>query len=59
LPVTSATLVAAISTTGEMNRGRRGAVRRGADDFSMLWLLFRAFLPQMGGLGLMLAKTNS
>ncbi len=29
----------------------RGAIQPGADDFSMLWLLFRTFLPQVGGLG--------
>ena len=34
----------------------RGAIQPGADDFSMLWLLFRTFLPQVGGLVLMLAR---
>jgi len=34
----------------------RGAIQPGADDFSMLWLLFRTFLPQVGGLVLMLAQ---
>jgi hypothetical protein len=33
----------------------RGAIQPGADDFAMLWLLFRTFLPQVGGLVLMLA----
>jgi hypothetical protein len=27
----------------------RGAIEPGADDFSMLWLLFRTFLPQQEG----------
>jgi hypothetical protein len=31
----------------------------GADDFANLWLLFRTFLPQVGGLVLMLAQRNS
>jgi hypothetical protein len=35
----------------------RGIVQPGADDFSMLWLLFRTFLPQVGGLVLMLATS--
>jgi hypothetical protein len=35
----------------------RGAIQPGADDFSMLWLLFRTFLPQVGGLLLMLATS--
>jgi hypothetical protein len=35
----------------------RGAIQPGADDFAMLWLLFRAFLPQLGGLLLMLATS--
>jgi hypothetical protein len=35
----------------------RGAIQPGADDFSMLWLLFRTFLPQVGGLVLMLATS--
>jgi hypothetical protein len=35
--------------------GERGAVQPGADDFAMLWLLFRTFLPQVGGIVLMLA----
>jgi hypothetical protein len=30
-----------------------------ADDFTMLWLLFRTFLPQVGGLVLMLAVTSA
>jgi hypothetical protein len=34
----------------------RGAIQPGADDFTMLWLLFRTFLPQVGGLVLMLAQ---
>ncbi len=33
-----------------------GAVQPGARDFDMLWLLFRTFLPQIGGLVLMLAR---
>jgi hypothetical protein len=33
----------------------RGSVQPGADDFTMIWLLFRTFLPQVGGLVLMLA----
>jgi hypothetical protein len=37
----------------------RGAVQPGADDFAMLWLLFRTFLPQVGGLVLMLAATSA
>jgi hypothetical protein len=37
----------------------RGAVQPGADDFSMLWLLFRTFLPQVGGLVLMLAQRRA
>jgi hypothetical protein len=36
----------------------RGAIQPGADDFAMLWLLFRTFLPQVGGLVLMLAQRN-
>jgi hypothetical protein len=35
----------------------RGAIQPGADDFSMLWLLFRTFLPQVGGIVLMLATS--
>jgi hypothetical protein len=35
----------------------RGAVQPGADDFAMLWLLFRTFLPQVGGLVLMLGTS--
>jgi hypothetical protein len=34
----------------------RGTVQPGADDFTNLWLLFRTFLPQLGGLVLMLAQ---
>jgi hypothetical protein len=34
----------------------RGAVQPGDDDFANLWLLFRTFLPQVGGLVLMLAQ---
>jgi hypothetical protein len=37
----------------------RGAVQPGADDFAMLWLLFRTFLPQVGGLVLMLAQRRT
>jgi hypothetical protein len=37
----------------------RGAIQPGADDFTMIWLLFRTFLPQVGGLVLMLAKGKS
>jgi hypothetical protein len=37
----------------------RGAIQPGADDFTMLWLLFRTFLPQVGGLVLMLAVTSA
>jgi hypothetical protein len=33
-----------------------GALHPGADDFDMLWLFFRTFLPQVGGLVLMLAR---
>jgi hypothetical protein len=33
-----------------------GTLRPGADDFDNLWLLFRTFLPQVGGLVLMLAR---
>jgi hypothetical protein len=33
-----------------------GAVQPGARDFDMLWLLFRTFLPQIGGVVLMLAR---
>ncbi len=33
-----------------------GTVQPGARDFDMLWLLFRTFLPQIGGLVLMLAR---
>jgi hypothetical protein len=29
---------------------RRGTIQPGTDDFAMLWLLFRTFLPQVGGL---------
>jgi hypothetical protein len=36
----------------------RGTIQPGADDFSNLWLLFRTFLPQVGGLVLMLAQRN-
>jgi hypothetical protein len=34
----------------------RGAMKPGANDFSMIWLLLRTILPQIGGLVLMLAK---
>jgi hypothetical protein len=34
----------------------RGAIKPDADDFAMLWLLFRALLPQVGGLVLVLAQ---
>jgi hypothetical protein len=37
----------------------RGTIQPGADDFAMLWLLFRTFLPQVGGLVLMLAATSA
>jgi hypothetical protein len=37
----------------------RGTIQPGADDFAMLWLLFRTLLPQVGGLVLMLAQRNS
>jgi hypothetical protein len=37
----------------------RSAIQPGADDFAMLWLLFRTFLPQAGGLILMLAQRSS
>jgi hypothetical protein len=33
-----------------------GTVQPGGRDFDMLWLLFRTFLPQVGGLVLMLAR---
>jgi hypothetical protein len=35
----------------------RGAIQPAADDFPMMWLLFRTFLPQVGGLVLMLATS--
>ena len=35
----------------------RGAIQPEADDFAMLWLLFRTFLPQVGRLVLMLATS--
>ena len=35
----------------------RGAIQPGADDLSMLRLLFRTFLPQVGGIVLMLATS--
>jgi hypothetical protein len=35
----------------------RGGIQPGADDFAMLWLLFRTLLPQVGGLVLMLATS--
>ena len=35
-----------------------GAIQPAADDFAMLWLLFRTFLPQVGGLVLTLAQRN-
>jgi hypothetical protein len=34
----------------------RGTIQPSADDFAMLWLLFRTFLPQVGGIVLMLAR---
>jgi hypothetical protein len=34
----------------------RGTIQPDADDFAMLWLFFRTFLPQVGGLVLMLAR---
>jgi hypothetical protein len=37
----------------------RGAIQPGVDGFAMLWLLFRTFLPQVGGLVLMLARRNA
>jgi hypothetical protein len=37
----------------------RGAIQPGADDFAMLWLMFRTFLPQVGGLVLMLAQKGA
>jgi hypothetical protein len=37
----------------------RGAIQPGADDFAMWWLLFRTFLPQVGGLVLMLAQRTA
>ena len=37
----------------------RGAIQPRADDFAMLWLLFRTFLPQVGGLVLMLAQRSA
>ena len=33
-----------------------GTVQPASRDFDMLWLLFRTFLPQAGGLVLMLAR---
>jgi hypothetical protein len=37
----------------------RGTVQPGADDFTMLWSLFRTFLPQVGGLVLMLEQRSA
>jgi hypothetical protein len=37
----------------------RGAIQPGADDLAMLWLLFRTFLPQVGGIVLMLAQRRA
>jgi hypothetical protein len=37
----------------------RGAIQPGADDFAMLWLLFRTLLPQVGGIILMLAQRRA
>jgi hypothetical protein len=37
----------------------RATVQPGADDFEMLWLLFRTFLTQVGGIILMLAQRDS
>ena len=37
----------------------RGAIQAGADDFAMLGLSFRTFLPQVGGLVLILAATSA
>jgi hypothetical protein len=34
----------------------RGVIQPGARDFDMIWLLFRTFLPQIGGIVLMVAK---
>jgi hypothetical protein len=34
----------------------RGAVQPGPEDYGLIWLLFRTFLPQVGGLVLMLAR---
>jgi hypothetical protein len=34
----------------------RGTIKPGATDFSMIWLLLRTILPQIGGLVLLLAK---
>jgi hypothetical protein len=34
----------------------RSAIQPGADDIAMLWLLLRTFLPQVGGIVLMLAQ---
>jgi hypothetical protein len=34
----------------------RGAIQPDADDFAILWLLFRTLLPQVGGLVLVLAR---
>jgi hypothetical protein len=37
----------------------RGAIQPGANNFAMLWLLFRTFLPEMGGIVPMLAQTTA
>jgi hypothetical protein len=34
----------------------RGSIAPGANDFAMLWLLFRTLLPQIGGFILMVAR---
>ena len=36
----------------------RGTIQPGTNDFEMLWLLFRTFLPQVGGIVLMLAQRS-
>jgi hypothetical protein len=38
-------------------RVSRGTIQPAADDFAMMWLPFRTFLPQVGGLVLMVATS--
>jgi len=41
---------------GLVSRMSLGTLQPAGRDFDMLWLLFRTFLPQAGGLVLMLAR---